>query len=65
MHWFKIKEMGYEYSIYSQNFMINNVQYRKYAIRILYTYLQPKKHKIFIIKRYEVKDEYYIFTYLN
>ena len=24
-----------------------------------------KKHKIFIIKRYEVKDEYYIFTYLN
>ena len=45
--------------------MINNVQYRKYTIRILYTYLQPKKTQVFIIKRYEVKDEYYILTYLN
>ena len=45
MYWFKIKENGYEYSIYSQNYMINN-EYRKYTIRILYTYLQPKKQNI-------------------
>ena len=47
MYWFKIKENGYEYSIYSQNYMINN-EYRKYTIRILYTYLQPK-NKIFVM----------------
>ena len=45
MYWFKIKENGYEYSIYSQNYMINN-EYRKYTIRILYTYLQPKNQNI-------------------
>ena len=28
-----------------------------------YIHIYNLKNKIFIIKRYEVKDEYYIFTY--